>query len=44
MKIALKHGIAVTLVISAWVALKHFVLHLEGPSAALISLVLKKSR
>src|SRR5436190_2881960 len=33
MKIALKYGIAVTLVIAAWVALKHFVLHLEGPSA-----------
>src|SRR5256884_8892793 len=35
MKIALKYGIAVTLVIAAWVALKHFVLHLEGPSAQL---------
>jgi hypothetical protein len=33
MKIALKYGIAVTLVIAAWVALKHFVLHLEGTSA-----------
>ncbi len=33
MKIALKYGIAVTLVIAAWVTLKHFVLHLEGPSA-----------
>ena len=33
MKIALKYGIAVTLVIAAWVALKHFVLHLEGPPA-----------
>ncbi len=33
MKIALKYGIAVTLVIAAWVALKHFVLHLEGPLA-----------
>ena len=33
MKIVLKYGIAVTLVIAAWVALKHFVLHLEGPSA-----------
>lgn len=32
MKIALKYGVAVTLVIAAWVALKHFVLHLEGPS------------
>jgi len=35
MKIALKYGIGVTLVIAAWVALKHFVLHLEGPSAQL---------
>jgi len=33
MKVALKYGVAVTLVIAAWVALKHFVLHLEGPSA-----------
>ena len=33
MKIALKYGIAVTLIIAAWVALKHFVLHLDGPSA-----------
>jgi hypothetical protein len=32
MKIALKYGIGVTLVIAAWVALKHFVLRLEGPS------------
>lgn len=35
MKIALKYGIAVTLIIAAWVALKHFVLRLEGPSAQL---------
>jgi len=35
MKIALKYGISVALVIAAWVALKHFVLHLEGPSAQL---------
>src|SRR5437899_3430280 len=33
MKTALKYGIAVTLVIAAWVALKHFLLHLQGPSA-----------
>jgi Protein of unknown function (DUF4199) len=33
LKIALKYGIGVTLVIAAWVALKHFVLHLEGPNA-----------
>lgn len=30
MKIALKYGIGVTMVIAAWVALKHFVLHLES--------------
>jgi hypothetical protein len=33
MKIALKYGIVVTLIIAAWVALKHFVLHIEGQSA-----------
>src|SRR6266545_7366754 len=33
MKIALKYGIVVTVVIAAWVSLKHFVLHFEGPSA-----------
>ena len=33
MKLALKYGIAVTIIIAAWVALKHFVLHIEGPSA-----------
>lgn len=33
MKVALKYGIAVTLIIAAWVALKHFVLHLDGPQA-----------
>ena len=33
MKIALKYGIAVTLIIAAWVALKHFVLHIQGESA-----------
>ena len=33
MKIALKYGIAVTLTIAGWVALKHFVLHFEGPRA-----------
>lgn len=33
MKLALKYGVAVTLVIAAWVALKHLVLHLQGPSA-----------
>ena len=35
MKIALKYGVAVTLIIAVWVALKHFVLHLQGPSAQL---------
>ena len=35
MKIALKYGIAVTLIIAVWVALKHFALHIEGPSAQL---------
>ncbi len=34
-KIALKYGLAVTLVIAAWVALKHFVLRLQGPGAEL---------
>src|SRR5437016_3388553 len=38
MKLALKYGIAVTLIIAAWVALKHFVLHIEGPSAQLADL------
>ena len=33
MKLALKYGFAVTLVIAAWVALKHFVLHLESQPA-----------
>jgi hypothetical protein len=33
MKIALKYGIGITLVIAAWVALKHFVLHVEGANA-----------
>jgi hypothetical protein len=33
MKLTLKYGIFVTLVIAAWVALKHFVLHFESQSA-----------
>ena len=33
MKTALKYGIPVTLIIAAWVALKHFVLHIQGESA-----------
>jgi hypothetical protein len=40
MKIALKYGIAVTLIIAVWVALKHFVLHLEGPSAQFADLAI----
>jgi len=40
MKIALKYGIAVTLVIAVWVALKHFVLHLEGPPAQIADVVI----
>jgi hypothetical protein len=39
MKLALKHGIAVTLAIAAWVALKHFVLHFEGPRAQIADMV-----
>ena len=39
MKIALKYGIAVTLIIAAWVALKHFVLHFHGASAQSMDLV-----
>lgn len=33
MKLALKYGIGVALIIAAWVALKHFVLHVQGQSA-----------
>ncbi len=40
MKIALKYGIAVTIVIAAWVALKHFVLHLEGQTAQVADIVI----
>ena len=40
MKLALKYGIAITLVIAAWVALKHFVLHLEGPPAQIADVVI----
>ena len=35
MKIALKYGMAVALIIAVWVALKHYLLHLQGPSAPL---------
>jgi len=40
MKIALKYGVAVTFVIAGWVALKHFVLHLEGPAAQIADVVI----
>jgi len=40
MKLALKYGIAVTLVIAAWVALKHFVLHLESQPAQIADVVI----
>ena len=40
MKLALKYGIAVTLVIAAWVALKHFVLHLESQPAQLADVLI----
>ena len=40
MKIALKYGIAVTVVIAAWVALKHFVLHLESQPAQIADVVI----
>ena len=39
MKIAIKYGIAVTAVVAVWVALKHFVLHLEGSTGAVADLV-----
>ena len=38
MKLALKYGVLVTLAIAVWVALKHFVLGLQGPSAQLADL------
>jgi hypothetical protein len=40
MKIALKYGIAVTLIIAGWVVLKHFVLHLQGTPAQVADLVI----
>jgi Protein of unknown function (DUF4199) len=40
MKIALKYGIAVALVIAAWVAVKHFVLHLESQDAQLADIAI----
>ena len=40
MKITLKYGIVVTLVIAAWVALKHFMLHLESRPAQTADVVI----
>jgi hypothetical protein len=40
MKRALKYGILVTLVIAAWVALKHFALHLESQTAQFADLAI----
>lgn len=40
MKIALKYGIAVTVVIAGWVALKHFVPHLESRPAQIADIVI----
>src|SRR5260370_17677320 len=40
MKTALKYGIAVTVAIAAWVALKHFVLHLESPAAQIADVLI----
>jgi hypothetical protein len=40
MKIALKYGIAVAAVIAAWVVLKNFVLHLQGPAAQAADMVI----
>jgi hypothetical protein len=39
-KLALKYGFVVTLVIAAWVALKHFVLHLESQPAQVADVVI----
>jgi hypothetical protein len=40
MKLALKYGILITLVIAAWVALKHFVPHLESQPAKFADVVI----
>jgi hypothetical protein len=40
MKLALKYGIGVTVVIAAWVVLKHFVLHLESQPAQIADVVI----
>jgi hypothetical protein len=39
MKLAIKYGVPVALVIAAWVALKHFLLHLQGPNAQLADVI-----
>jgi hypothetical protein len=39
-KLALKYGFAVTVVIAVWVALKHFVLHLESQPAQIADVVI----
>ena len=39
MKIALKYGILVALVIAAWVTVKNFVLHFEGTPAQIVDTV-----
>lgn len=40
MKIALKYGIAVALIIAAWVTLKNFVFHFAGPAAQVADFVI----
>ena len=40
MRLAFKYGILVTLVVAAWVALKHFVLHLESRPAQFADVVI----
>ncbi len=40
MKLALKYGVLVTVVIAAWVALKHFALHLESQPAQIADVVI----
>lgn len=40
MRIALKYGFTVAFVIALWVALKHFVLHLEGRPAQYADIVI----
>jgi uncharacterized membrane protein len=39
MRPAIRYGIGVTIVIAAWVALKHFVLHLESQSAQIADVI-----